>query len=189
MLILVIFSLNIQSFESSETAIRTKELLSHTENIYLAEPIQIYRSKTTLIDSSNQSDKMNLDDLVNVVWINAVAPTATYYLFKVKEVLKGKEESTIIIRIEETELTYPCKLNNDFSGHTESNFWNSTTGRMAMSNHIEAHGLTTCFNFDYDYLILNESLFNYKSYEVIKSGEDEWYQFIKSSLNNNVKYK
>ncbi|MCX7552344.1 hypothetical protein OS175_00510 [Marinicella sp. S1101] len=187
MLILVIFFLNIQSYESSETAIRTEELLSNTENIYLAEPIQIYRSKTTLIDSRNQSDKMNLDDLVNVVRINAVAPNATYYLFQVKEVLKGKEESTIIIRIEETELTDPCKLNNDFTGHTESNFWSSNAGRMVMSNHREDHGLTTCFNFDTDYLILNESQFNYKSYEMIKSEDDEWYQFIKNSLNHNIK--
>lgn len=164
----------------------TEVLLPNTQRIVLAEAIRVYRSETKLLADQKPQDQMNLDDILQSIQVHAMAPTATLYQFEIKEVLRGEVAvgSTMIVSIEESELTYPCQLTLDYTGHSQDEFWQGSEGRAMMGNHREPHIHTTCFELGQSYLLLDQRLFQSRAFELIQSEDDQWYRFIKSEVGS-----
>ncbi|MFC3195874.1 hypothetical protein ACFODZ_16590 [Marinicella sediminis] len=160
------------------------ELLSQNDMAYLAVAVEVHRSVTKRIDSSEGRQDLSLDEALMIAGLHERAPTATHYVFEVKEVLQGNVRDSVIVSIEERELSFPCSRDNDFDGHAESDFWIESEGRAIMQGHHESHGITTCFELGKSYLLLNERLFGTQSYELIESTDDLWYQLIKQQSSH-----
>ncbi len=100
-----------------------------------------------------------------------------YYTFEILEVLKGKEDSAIIIP---SYLDTPIK--NHFSSHTSSSFWAENTGRspypccVCQPLHTFEEGKT--------YLLFPDAIGAMASAEIIISKHDKWLKYVKNKLNN-----
>ncbi|WP_223789118.1 hypothetical protein [Marinicella meishanensis] len=161
-------------------------LLPGTERIVLAEAIRVYRSETALLDAKTSPNDMDLNGLLRSIAVEAAAPTATHSLFEIKEMLRGQWDvgDTLIVSIEERELTYPCDLTHDYDGHLQPEFWQGSAGRAVLGHFLEPHVHTTCFELGQNYLLLDEHLYQSRAYELIQSDEDQWYRFIQSQVSS-----
>ena len=153
-----------------------ERLILESKYIYLAEPVFIYETSSKVnILFDNIPNGLDRDLLRSDVQMKSLDRVT--YVFKIKETIIGKKKKFITLDfLKHDELS--CNPTLDFDLHRSEDFWKSGYGRSILSNVYESHYVFTCFKEGFDYLLIDSRNIYLKSYEVIKSVEDEWYKFI-----------
>ena len=106
------------------------------------------------------------------------------FKFNILEVLKGEKKQEITISGVTVSSLTDKKLiassTRDFNSHQDKNFWSELLlGRTSLTADCR---LNPVFEVGQKYLILFKPPFHTKSFELIKSKQDHWYQFVYNTL-------
>ncbi len=155
--------------------------------VYLAEPVYIYKIDKTLSVKNDTLDN-SLDSQLTRMVADMASEDEIFYVFEVIEVLTGKKRKHITLSFFSiNNKNEKCELSNDFNGHSDSEFWETSLGRSIMVNTPETHLLHSCFVIGEQYLLIGSRDFKQKSYELIKSSDDLWLKYIKKVIQKNNK--
>ena len=102
------------------------------------------------------------------------------FTFKIVETIHGEKKSEITLGGQPTgALTDPKAVaasTSDFGAHKEGAFWNQILfGRAPLGS--DCH-IAPAFTVGQTYLILYKQPYQTKSFELIKSKQDRWYQYV-----------
>lgn len=99
------------------------------------------------------------------------------FTFKVLETLKGEKKKSFTLHGTPSE---GAEVTNDFNSHKDNVFWNNVVnGRNAFDA-----GCRMQINFQVGsrYLIFNKEPFQTKSFELVKTKKDKWFQHVYQTL-------
>lgn len=103
------------------------------------------------------------------------------FTFKVAEVIKGEKKEKLVVtasplNLNSKDKAFIEKNTTDFNFHRSPQFWSDViTGRTVFSSDCR---LTPTFQIGNRYLIILNEPYQTKSFELIKSRKDQWYQHV-----------
>lgn len=187
------------------TVFRAQSCCKSDEGCYITAMAQLIRSllilvvglvlTLSLITATAQACSMvPLEKNTSLYILNLVKKTPDIYLaeatrfsreeetftFTVTETIHGEKRSELTLGGQPTSaLGNPKELaasNSDFGGHKEGAFWNQILfGRAPLG--ADCH-IAPAFQVGQTYLILYKQPYQTKSFELIKSKQDRWYQYV-----------
>lgn len=113
------------------------------------------------------------------------------FTFKVVETIRGEKKQEITLGGQPTSsLTDPKAVaasTSDFGAHKEGAFWNQILfGRAPLGADCQ---IAPAFTVGQTYLILHKQPYQTKSFELIKSKQDRWYQYVYETFYPSKKKK
>ena len=100
--------------------------------------------------------------------------------FKVIEVIRGEKKETVLIDGKVAPDT-DAESKNDYKSHRDPKFWDSSfEGRIKFDKMCR---LNPQFNIGERYLLLNKKPYQPKSFEIVKSSRDQWYQLVRNTIH------
>lgn len=114
----------------------------------------------------------------------AYSETDESFTLQVKEVIRGEKRTELIVMGQPvSQLADPKtrqQYRSDFLAHKESSFWsNPTKARTALGDDCR---LQPAFEIGEQYLVLYKTPFQPKSFELVKTKQDRWFQHVFETL-------
>jgi hypothetical protein len=116
-----------------------------------------------------------------IYWAKAVSASEQdeTVTFKVIEVMRGEKKETVVL---DGKLASDTDVDskNDYKSHRDPKFWDSSfEGRTKFDKMCR---LNPQFTIGERYLILNKKPNQPKSFEIVKSSRDQWYQLVRNTI-------
>ncbi|MBY0452964.1 MAG: hypothetical protein K2P92_08010, partial [Bdellovibrionaceae bacterium] len=198
--------------ETMATPFRAQSCCKSGDGCYITGMAQLIRSTLILIaglvltnPQAYACSLVPLEKNTSLYILNLIKNTPDIYLaeatsfskedetftFKVTETIRGEKKPEITLGGQPTSsLTNPKDLaaaTSDFGAHKEGAFWNQILfGRAPLG--ADCH-LAPAFQVGQTYLILYKQPYQTKSFELIKSKQDRWYQYVYETFYPSKKKK
>jgi hypothetical protein len=171
-------------YSSQAFGVITKDSWNFTHNVYLATPVYIYTEKSMITPRGG-----SLFGNTDKVWTKPSKQQSyshtVHYIFKIDEVLYGKEEVTYHLEFSFQGEYKTCDLNISFNKHTDKTFWDTQVGRSVYSQ----DSFHACFELNKQYLLIGNNQFDRKMYELIESSDDEWLKHVKEKIKTIIPFE
>lgn len=158
------------SSKGSRSGVRS--LIEDSVGIYLVTLQSAIAVEPVLLTQTHPA--LSLKDVIENVRVESTR--RVIYSFDVLEPIKGAKLTRLEIEIPLRNIE---DLFDDFNGHKSDIFWNDPSAGRARIN--SDCSISTTFTFGHQYIILISDNPTIKSYERIKSEEDRFLQFVRTS--------